>query len=209
MRHEADRLERRSGSRLRRRRALDNSRANERLVLSAVRRVELGDQEALRFLYLRYADNVYGYVCSLVCDEHEAEDVTQQIFTRLPASLRRYQPQVAPFSGWIVRVAHNAAVDHMRAKRATPTEEVRDPDQKDLDMSRERYWDLRVALDALPEDQRRVFVMRFIAGMSPAEIAAQLGRSEHAVHGLQHRGRRTLKTVLRQLEAAPVAVRAG
>ena len=76
--------------------------------------------DALRFLYLRYADNVYGYVCSIVRDEHEAEDVTQQIFAKLLTTLDRYEPRQVPFSAWILRVAHNAAIDHVRARRPVP-----------------------------------------------------------------------------------------
>ena len=85
------------------------------LVLRAVPAARDGDPDALRFLYLRYADNVYSYVCSIMRDEHEAEDVTQGIFARLPAALQRYRPQVVPFSSWIMRVAHNAAIDSVRA----------------------------------------------------------------------------------------------
>src|SRR5215216_7586037 len=106
-------------------RSLDQSPATERLVLAAVARAKEGDADALRFLYLRYADNVYGYVCSILRDEHEAEDVTQHIFAKLLTALGRYEPRVVPFSAWILRVAHNAAIDHMRMRRPVPCEEVR------------------------------------------------------------------------------------
>src|SRR3712207_7001636 len=66
------------------RRLLDpQGTASEDVVVSAIGRAKQGDEDAMRFLYLRYADNVYGYVCSIVRDEHEAEDVTQQIFAKL------------------------------------------------------------------------------------------------------------------------------
>ena len=107
-----------------------SSAATERLVHAAVARAKDGDADALRFLYLRYADNVYGYVCSIVRDEHEAEDVTQHIFAKLLTALRRYEPRVAPFSAWILRVAYNAAIDHMRARRPVPCEEVRSTDDR-------------------------------------------------------------------------------
>ena len=97
--------------------------------IAAVARAKDGDADALRFLYLRYADNVYGYVCSIVRDEHEAEDVTQHIFAKLLTALARYEPRVVPFSAWILRVAHNAAIDHVRARRPVPFEEVHSPDR--------------------------------------------------------------------------------
>jgi len=205
VRREADRLAADGrGDRFRRRR-LEHNKDAEGLVLTAVTRAKQGDADAIRFLYLRYADNVYGYVCSIVRDEHEAEDVTQQIFAKLLTALQRYEPRAVPFSAWILRIAHNAAIDHMRARRAVPCEEVRSPDLEDVDVSRERARDLQTALEKLPPEQRDVIVMRFVLGLSPREIAERIGRSEDAVHGLQHRGRITLRKELTALQSAPAA----
>jgi RNA polymerase sigma-70 factor, ECF subfamily len=205
VRREADKLAATGrGDRFRRRR-LEHSKDAEAVVLAAVTRAKQGDEDAIRFLYLRYADNVYGYVCSIVRDEHEAEDVTQQIFAKLLTALQRYEPRTVPFSAWILRIAHNAAIDSMRARRAVPCEEVRSPELEDSDLSRERAQDLHLALDKLPSEQRDVIVMRFVMGMSPREIAEKLGRSEDAVHGLQHRGRQTLRRELTALQSAPAA----
>jgi RNA polymerase sigma-70 factor (ECF subfamily) len=204
IRREADHIEATvDRGRFRRRRALDQSPASERLVLAAVARAKEGDSEALRFLYLRYADNVYGYVCSIVRDEHEAEDVTQHIFAKLLTALHRYEPRVVPFSAWILRVAHNAAIDHMRSRRPVPCEEVRSPDLADDATGRERFADLRLALNALPAEQRDVIMMRFLIGLSPREIAERMGRSEDAVHGLQHRGRRRLRVEMQRIQQQP------
>jgi RNA polymerase sigma-70 factor, ECF subfamily len=202
IRREADLIELSVGrGRFHRRRQLDKSAAIERLVLRAVEQAKEGDADALRFLYLRYADNVYGYVCSIVRDEHEAEDVTQQVFAKLLGSLTRYQPRTVPFSAWILRVAHNAAIDHMRSRRPVPVEEVRGPEPADDGSSRERFRDLRVALDALPKEQREVILLRFLVGLSPREIAERMGRSEDAVNGLQHRGRRRLRREMDRIAA--------
>src|SRR3954452_12504275 len=205
VKREADRLAPGGpGERFRRRR-LEHSRDSEAVVLTAVVRAKQGDDDAMRLLYLRYADNVYGYVCSIVRDEHEAEDVTQQIFAKLLTALARYEPRSVPFSAWILRIAHNAAIDHMRARRAVPCEEVRSPDLEDANLSRERASDLKAALAKLPPEQRDVIVMRFVLGFSPGEIAERIGRSEDAVHGLQHRGRTTLRRELTALQSAPAA----
>src|SRR5215218_7436371 len=202
IRREADHIEATVGrGRFRRRRSLEQSPATERLVLAAVARAKEGDADALRFLYLRYADNVYGYVCSILRDEHEAEDVTQHIFAKLMTALRHYEPRVVPFSAWILRVAHNAAIDHMRARRPVPIEEVRSSEVEDDQGGRERYADLRVALDSLPREQRDVLMLRFLVGLSPREVAERIGRSEDAVHGLQHRGRRRLRSEMLGLAA--------
>ncbi len=208
IKREADQLEASIGlGRFRRRRTIEQSPRNEQLTLDAAIRAKAGDQDALRFLYLRYADNVYGYICSIVRDEHDAEDVTQQVFAKLSGALGRYEPRAVPFSAWILRVAHNAAIDFVRARRAVPVEEVRSNDVEAEDVARDRCDALRSALSTLPEDQREVLVLRFIAGMSPGEIAERMNRSEDAIHGLQHRGRRTLRKELQRLESAPAALR--
>jgi RNA polymerase sigma-70 factor (ECF subfamily) len=207
IRIEADKMQSTNTTgRFRRRRTLDHSPAGEKLVLDAVLRAKDGDRDALRFLYLRYADNVYGYVCSIVRDEHEAEDVTQMIFAKLLTALERYEPRSVPFSAWILRVAHNASIDHVRARRMVPCEEVRSPETEAENVGRERLADLREALESLPTEQREVIVLRFIAGLSPREIAERLGRSEDAIHGLQHRARRTLRRELSRLDSAPAAM---
>jgi len=207
IRREADHIEATVGrGRFRRRRSLEQSPATERLVLAAVARAKEGDADALRFLYLRYADNVYGYVCSILRDEHEAEDVTQHIFAKLLTALGRYEPRVVPFSAWILRVAHNAAIDHMRMRRPTPCEELRSNDVEVDVTGRERFADLRLALGALPPEQRDVIMLRFLVGLSPREIAERLGRSEDAVHGLQHRGRRRLRREMQRIQDEPATV---
>ena len=63
---------------------------------------------------------------SLLRDDHEAEDVTQHVFAKLMTNLHKYEPREVPFSAWILRVARNVAVDHMRQRRAIPCEEVRE-----------------------------------------------------------------------------------
>ena len=199
----ADSLQVESTGQFRRRRAARAGDADESLVRSAVDRARAGDVDALRFLYLRYSDMVFTYVCSIVSDEHSAEDITQTVFSRLPMRLQRYKAGEAPFAGWIARVAYNASIDHMRAQRAIPCEEVRDPDVSREDDAPERLDALRQALSTLPADQRMVVVMRFVLGMSAGEIGERLGRSEPAVHALQHKGRRRMREQLVRLGAAP------
>src|SRR5215207_373433 len=69
------------------RKAPDESANSRALVSRAVDATKDGDGDALRFLYVRYADNVYGYVLSIVEDQHEAEDVTQHLFLKLATVL--------------------------------------------------------------------------------------------------------------------------
>jgi len=195
-----------SAGRFRRKATLDD-RGDRALVDAAIKRAKEGDAEALRFLYVRYADNVYGYVTSIVRDEHEAEDITQHVFTKLLTVLPRYEERDVPFSAWILRVARNVALDHLRARRPTPTEEPR-PTNTHTDQRTSEYGDsLKQALRELPDDQRTVVLMRHLVGLSPTEIAERMGRTESSVHGLHHRARGALRKSLVELECAPATVR--
>jgi RNA polymerase sigma-70 factor, ECF subfamily len=178
--------------------------ADSRLVQMAVARAKAGDTEGLHFLYVRFASDVQRFVDSLVHDHHEAEDITQNVFAKLMTKIGKYEQREVPFAAWILRVARNAALDHIRSRRSIPTEEVQIADTGQAQLGAERGQDLRQALEQLPEDQREVLVLRHIVGLSPGEIASTLGRTESSVHGLHHRGRLTLQANLEQLGAAPV-----
>jgi RNA polymerase sigma-70 factor, ECF subfamily len=169
------------------------------------------DQDALRFLYVRFADDVCRYVHTIVSDRHAAEDVTQTIFSQLLSKMRHYEPREVPFKGWLFRVAHNAAVDHVRGRRVIPFEEVRARETLFDETGIERGRSLRTALEQLSPAQREVLVLRHIAGLTPPEIAKRLDKSESAINGLHHRARAALQASLRDLDATPViaGARAG
>ncbi len=179
---------------------------DSRLVQQAVERAQGGDSEGLHFLYVRFAADVQRYVASFVRDDYEAEDITQNVFAKLMTAIGKYERREVPFTAWILRVARNAALDYMRARRAIPSEEVRIADNGKAETGIERRRDLREALDSLPDDQREVLVLRHVVGLSPTEIANTLGKTESSVHGLHHRGRRTLQEKLLSLGASPMVV---
>jgi RNA polymerase sigma-70 factor (ECF subfamily) len=180
--------------------------ANTHLVSQAIRRAKEGDREALGFLYARYADNIYGYVRSIVHNHHEAEDITQHVFAKLMRVLDKYEERDVPFFAWALRVARNVAMDHVRGERLVPVEEIRRADREEADPAAGvggRVHDLREALDMLPAAQREVLILRHVAGLSPIEIAKLTGKSEGSIHGLHHRGRRTLAAELAARGVAP------
>jgi len=174
-------------------------------IINAVVAAKSGDMDAVRFLYLRYKDNVYGYVLSIVREAHEAEDVTQQVFVKLMSAIHKYELRAVPFSAWILRVARNIAIDHLRQRRAVPCEEIFETGRETDEAGRECRWGLEMALQGLPEDQRDVIVLRHLVGLTPGEIATRMGRTESSIHGLHHRGRQALKRELIDVECAPTA----
>jgi RNA polymerase sigma-70 factor (ECF subfamily) len=175
----------------------------ERQAIAAAKR---GEWDGIHYLYARYADDVLHYVRSIVRDHHEAEDITHNVFAKLITAIHRYEERAVPFAAWITRVARNATLDHLRARRQIPVEEVRTTDPGDKGVELERRQCLQTALAGLPEEQRRVLLLRHVVGLSPPEIAVRLGRTESSVHGLHHRGRARLKAALIELESAPTSV---
>jgi RNA polymerase sigma-70 factor (ECF subfamily) len=192
-----------SGSGFRSRATLDESPETLRKVRLAAARAKEGDHDALRFLYVVYCHNIYGYVRSIVHDDHEAEDVTQHVFSKLMQAIVKYDDRGVPFFAWLLRLARNVAIDHLRVNRPTPTEMVIDPETSsgaDLD----RAEIVRCALATLPNEQRQVVILRHVVGLTPGEIADRMGRTEGSIHGLHHRGRRALRRELERLEATPL-----
>ena len=178
----------------------------DRRLHEAISRAKAGDREAIRYLYCRYADNVYGYVCTILRDEHEAEDVTQNVFAKLISVIGKYERRAVPFSAWIMRIARNAALDHLRQRRPIPVEEVRSASSPSPDNgSGEALSD---ALARVPTEQREVVLMRHLIGLSPGEIAERVGKSEAAIHGLHHRGRAAARKELCALGARPATASA-
>jgi RNA polymerase sigma-70 factor (ECF subfamily) len=181
---------------------LDESPETLRKVKLAVARAKEGDREAVRFLYVVYANNIYGYVRSIVNDDHEAEDVTQLVFAKLMRVIARYDDRGVPFFAWLLRIARNLAIDQLRANRLIPTETIIDPDtSSSTDMDRAET--VRTALATLPDEQRAVVILRHVVGLTPGEIAERMGRSEGSIHGLHHRGRRALRRELERLDSSP------
>jgi RNA polymerase sigma-70 factor, ECF subfamily len=182
--------------------ALDESPETLEKTRLAVARAKEGDQDALRYLYIIYSHNICGYVRSIVHDDHAAEDVTQHVFAKMMTSLAKYDDRGVPFFAWLLRLARNVAIDHLRANRLIPTENVFDPDAScGADMDRAQT--LRDALATLTTEQREVVFLRHVVGLTPGEIADRLGRTEGSIHGLHHRGRRALQDELERLDSAP------
>lgn len=182
----------------------DAEEGGRNLERRAIAAAKAGDWDALSYLYSRYADDVRRFVQSIVRDRHEAEDITQDVFVKLMRVIQKYEEREAPFAAWIMRVARNSALDHLRSRRQIPVDEVWISEDGQERTSFEYGQALKAALADLPESQRQVLVLRHIGGLSPNEIAERLGKSEGSIHGLHHRGRATLKVSLQERGVAPV-----
>lgn len=171
-----------------------------------VRRAQAGDSAAFHRIYQLYAPMVHTAAMRVVRDPHEAEDVTQQVFAKLMTCIGQYQERSQPFAHWLARVSRNAAVDHVRRRRPVPVEDAGVLLEAPPTATPEVLDSLKAALRTLPEDQRRVLLMRHLVGLSPDEIAAETGRTTASVNGLHFRARRQLRQELSGLGLAPATL---
>jgi RNA polymerase sigma-70 factor, ECF subfamily len=165
-----------------------------------VRRVRANDPAAFDELYERYSPRVFGYLFQrLNGNAEEAEDLTADVFTRVYEKIDAFQPQGAPLSAWVFRIAHNRLIDSVR--RRPRQIQVALDDAPEIasgpvfgGVNQEVALDqIKSGLARLTAEQRQVIVLRFLEGRSLAETAAIAGRNEDAVKKLQARGLASLR----------------
>jgi len=164
--------------------------------------IEAAQNDPGRFaeLYERNFHRVYAYIACRIHDRSERQDLTAHVFQQALANIGKFKWRGAPFVTWLYRIASNAIADQTRKKSREVTEvELTTNTSVDSDLEQiERRARLFSAVETLPEDQRRVIVLRFGEEKSIREIAAELNRSEGAVKQLQFRGLENLRARLRE-----------
>jgi RNA polymerase sigma-70 factor (ECF subfamily) len=158
--------------------------------LLLTQRVARGDEEALGQLYDRFGQAVYSLCLRIVRDSATAEELTQEVFVRLWRSAASFDAQRGRLSTWLLRIAHNLALNEIRrrqsrpvtapdadweAESATLADTSAESDPAQLAALRERAVAVRAALAKLPEAQRAAIELAFFGGLSQAEVAAALG----------------------------------
>jgi RNA polymerase sigma-70 factor, ECF subfamily len=173
--------------------------ADERRLVDAAQ----SDPSKFADLYERHFGRVYAFVVSRVRDRDAAEDVTAEVFHRALAALPRYEWRGVPFGVWLVRIATNAIADRSKrvAREVVNSDALPDAgDPPDPDRF-EGHGRLFRMVDALPADQRRVIVERFVEQRSIRDIAQRLEKTPGAVKQLQFRALQTLRTRMEDADA--------
>jgi RNA polymerase sigma-70 factor (ECF subfamily) len=153
------------------------------------------DPEAFGVLYESYVKKIYNYIYYRVGNQHDAEDLTARTFYRALDHIERYVNKGAPFSAWLYRIAHNLVAnwhrDQSRRKLISlediklSTQRREGPDQ--VTEQKEEKDHLLAVIRRLPSDRQQLLILKFIEGMSNAEIGEVMGRSEGAIKSLYHR----------------------
>ncbi len=142
-----------------------------------------GDEEALVTLYDRYGRLVYSLAYQVLQDHQLAEEVTQDVFTRVWQAATSFDPKKSRFTTWLTSITRNRAIDILRRRRVRG---LTGPGEAELNtaitraderLSPEYHLEalaVREALRQLPPDQRQVIELAYFNGMTQREIAEHL-----------------------------------
>jgi RNA polymerase sigma-70 factor, ECF subfamily len=164
------------------------------------------DPAAFAPLYERYRDRVYWYLRTRTASADDAADLLQQVFLQALDRIDQYKPKQGPFVAWLFGIARHVSSNHNRRRRPTVPwdlvpEVLRpisndDPESHALhNESLARLSDIFASLD---RDRRELLVLRYVVGLSFAEIGPIVGKSEAATRQQVSRLLRALKEHYRE-----------
>jgi RNA polymerase sigma-70 factor, ECF subfamily len=178
-----------------------------------------GSEQATRELVARYERPVFNLIVRMVQDASTAEDLTQEAFAKVFRNLRTFDVRLR-FSAWILKIAHNTTLDHLRRHRphlvpldqpmtdnghtlaeALPDRAAVSPEHAAV--RRELGSALNAAIDRLRPEYRRVIVLRYQEDLDYTDIADVMGVPLGTVKTFLHRARQALAAELREAGWGP------
>lgn len=155
-----------------------------------------GSEAAFEVLVDKYKSRVFTTIHMIVKDQGVAEDLLQDVFVKVVQTLNsdRYNEE-GKFQPWIMRIAHNLAIDHFRKMKRYPSVVMEDGSNvfntlkfaeenvEDLQIKDETVALVRRLIDELPESQKQVLIMRHYMDLSFQEISEQTGVSINTALG--------------------------
>lgn len=155
-----------------------------------------GNEKAFEQLVHKHKSRVYTTIYLIVKDSYVAEDLLQDTFIKAVHTIKsgRYNDE-GKFLPWIIRIAHNLAIDYFRRERRYPTVILEDGSNvfntldfsedsaESVQIKKETHERLKELIQKLPDQQREVLMMRHYAEMSFQEIADATGVSINTALG--------------------------
>jgi RNA polymerase sigma-70 factor (ECF subfamily) len=189
-------------------------------------RYQRGDRDAFALLVRRYSKQVYNFVLRQLKAPALAEDVTQEVFMRLVQNAAEFKHE-ARFSTWLYAIARNLCIDQLRRlqHRRHPSldQPLGEAEGRTLGdavaaehysasaersaVSSEVQASILLAVEALPDDQREVFLLREVADLPFKDIAEITGASENTVKSRMRYALDRLKQALCEFEEYARALR--
>src|SRR3954465_13496852 len=155
-------------------------------------------EDSMRALYRSYGSELYGFAVGALGDGGQAEELVQEVFTRVWRHADSYDPDRASFRTWLYGIARNAIIDFKRRSAVRPSLALHEPteEQADADEPIELpvlRWQMAAALEQLTPEHRQVIRLAHFQGYTLREIAGQTGlplgtvksRASYALRGLR------------------------
>jgi RNA polymerase sigma-70 factor (ECF subfamily) len=170
-----------------------------------------GREDSFEELVRRYQRPISAYVYRMVGDYDAALDLTQEVFIKIYSSLARYKSEFK-FSTWIYKIAHNAAIDHMRRNSARvqslvhefegetcdiPLESLRPSPELESE-KKERRAEIEIVISELPSAYKELIILRHSHDMSYDEIAEVTGLPLGTVKNRLFRAREIMRSAFLQ-----------
>jgi len=186
--------------------------SDEAHISELISRAKIGDRQAFAALYKQHVQVVHSYVRAKMGNSLKAEDITAEVFVRALKNINRYEFQGVDFSAWLLRIARNLVFDNSRMvanKMEVPADVIPEgaglaDDSSIAAIASLDAQYLRQAVTNLGAEQQEVLDLRFVKGLSVAETAARMSRSDGAVRVLQFRA---LKAMKKQLDKIAPGIR--
>ena len=140
-----------------------------------------GENWALSEIYDRYSRLVFSLALKILNDHASAEEIVQQVFTKVWRSARKYRLERGKFSTWLMSITHHQCIDELRRRRVRPVTQPGDeellydlPSDDDPAQAVQYIFEqarVREALQQIPAEQRIVIELAFWGGLTQREIA--------------------------------------
>ena len=181
-------------------------RSDEELIAAYLR----GEEGAFAYVVEHNLTAIYSFVRRFVGSNEDTEDIVQDTFLKAWKSIKKYNVQTSRFKTWLMRIARNTAIDHMRKKKSVPmsyfdTEdgnaledslEDTTPLPDELFMRGQNEEQVTRALEALKAPQREVLLLHYMSGLTFEEVGAALEKPPNTVKSIHRRALAALRRIL-------------
>lgn len=159
-----------------------------------IKRCQRGDRQAFDELIRLYYDYVSGFLLKAAKNETLAEDLTQETFLKMIQNIEKFGPGgSAGFGTWLITVAKNCYIDHLRRNRIYPEDIESLPIEDEQNVADEverklQYEQMLSAMDTLPPEQALAIRLKYVEDMTLAQIAERFGVQPKTIKSRIHDG---------------------
>jgi RNA polymerase sigma-70 factor (ECF subfamily) len=171
-----------------------------------IQSVAYGDRQAFLQIYTLYTDKVYNTALSYVQNKEDAEEITQDVFTKVYRNAAKFKGKSSA-STWIYRITVNTSLNQLKRKKRLSFLKLGEPERDRPDFehpgvlleNKENAKALFKIIETLPPSQKTAFILSFVEDLPRQEVADIMEISLKAVESLLQRGKKNLRDKLKNV----------